>query len=181
MFANEISPYDRNTYHGYKPCYSFNVAQMGHFYVEPGGFQGTETRFYLPSFLISGDGLVGMIVTDKYLQFRNTLEVLKSGTGQIYVFSLKQIWFVIEIFLSKPYTVEDLPCASIFRRLRVLDPEILSDTDIITIPVSVEPSNPLVAHELPVGDKTLDTFLDKKRYEFLQKFYTFFLIGVRQT
>ena len=58
------------------------------------------------------------------------------------------------------------------------NPNILPNTDIVSNPVVVKPSNPLLADELAVGHKAVDAVMSKKSDEPLHDFLTFFPIGV---
>ncbi len=73
MFTNEIRPYKSHADHRDKSCDAVHITHMGILDVEAGRFHGSKGRFYLPSFFVCQNRLLGPIEAYENLQFRNTI------------------------------------------------------------------------------------------------------------
>lgn len=69
---------------------------------------------------------------------------------KIDVFSLMEERFVVELFLSDLQVIEEPPGADSLTGGRLDDPEVLSDPDIITYSMFIEPSN----HSFPMNSRS---------------------------
>lgn len=158
MFPNEIRPYESNTNHCQKSCNPLCVAQMRVFDIESGGFHSPECGLDLPSPFISVDTLFRAVEADEDLKFRHTVGVLDSASGKINVLTFVQEKLVIKSFLPHFQGIEEPPCTDSFPGGRLDKPEILPDPDIISYMIAVEPTDPILADKLPVGNKRVDAF-----------------------
>lgn len=158
MFTNEIRPYECNTNHCQKPCNPLSVAQMRVLDVESGGFHSPECGLDLPSPFIRNDTLFGAVEADENLQFRHTVGVLDAASGKIDVLTLVKEKLVVKSLLPHFQGIEEPPCTDSFPRGRLDKPEVLPDPDIIPYAIAVEPTDPILAYELPVSNKSVDTF-----------------------
>ena len=178
MFTNQISPYKSNAYHGYEPCNALHVSDMGGFDVKPRRLHGTEQSLNLPSFLISFYSLVWSVITNKDLKFWFKVGVKELCTSEIDILTFMDIELGIEKFLADTKTVEEMPCPYILPRSWIPYPEVLTYTDIISDVVLVEPANPVLSHELPVGHKAIDTITTEKPNEPFHECLAFLTIGI---
>ena len=178
MFTNEIRPYKSHAHHRHESCDTLHVAHVGVLDIEAGGFHGLESRLDLPSFLIGQDSAFGMVEAYEDLQFRDPVGVLDAAACKIDILSLVKEKLVVEFLLSDLEIVEQPPRTDSLACGRLYNPEVLSDTDVISDASAVEPSNPFLSYELPVSDQTIDTVLSEKANEPLHDFLTFFPIGV---
>jgi hypothetical protein len=178
MLTDEIGPYQRHTYHCNKTLYAFYISQMGVLDIETGGLHGPEQSLDLPSFPICPDSLMGVVVADENLKFRDALAVFEPCAGEIYILSVHEIWLVVEKLLTKSDTVEQIPCPRFFGRPRILYPEVLTDTYVVTYSHGVEPPGPVLAHELPVGYKAVDAAISEELPESFDKFFALSPSGI---
>ena len=79
---------------------------MGILDVEAGGFHRPGARFDLPTFFIRRDSEFGLVEADENLQFRNTVGILDSASGQIDKLSLHKKKLGIKLLLSDLKVVE---------------------------------------------------------------------------
>ena len=178
MLTNEIRPYERNADHCEKPCDPLGVAQVRVFDVEAGGFHGPECGLDFPSSFIGGYPLFGTIVADENLKFRYTVRVLDAASGKINVFTLVKEKLVIKSLLTRLQRIEEPPCTDSLSGGRLDNPEVLQDSDIIPYMVAVEPTDPFLADEFPVGGKAINTFVTEQPNESFNDSLAFFPIGV---
>ena len=178
MFTNEIRPYECNTNHCQKPCNPLSVAQVRVLNVESGGFHSPECSLDFPSPFISDDTLFGAVEADENLQFRHTVGVLDAASGEINVFPLVKEKLVIRFLLPHFQGFEEPPCTDSFPRGRLDNPEVLPDSDIIPYAIAVEPTDPFLADEFPVGDKAVNAFGTEQPDESFNDCLAFFPIGV---
>ena len=97
---------------------------------------------------------------------------------KIDVFSLMEERFVVELFLSDLQVIEEPPGADSLTGGGLDDPEVLSDPDIVTYSMFIEPSNPFLSDELPVCDKAVNAVGSEQSHEPFQDFPSFVPIGV---
>ena len=178
MFTNEIRPYQSNAYQCEQTRDALSVAQMGVLDVESGGFQCAEGCFDFPTSPVGGNSVFGSVEADEDLKLRHAFGIFDPAASKIDVLPLVKKEFIVEFLLSRLEGVEQPPCPYSFTGGRLDDPEVLSYTDIITDSVFVEPSNPLLADELAVSHKTIDTITAEKPYEALHDGLAFFPAGV---
>lgn len=178
MFTNEIRPYKSNTDHREKTGDALRVAQMCVLDVEAGGFQGAERCLNLPTHFICRNTLVGAVEADENLKFRHPVGILDAASGKIDVFALVDKELVIGFLLPDLERVEQPPCADFLAGGRLYEPEVLSYADVISYSVAVEPSDPVLAYKLPVGHKTVDTFMAKQPDESLHNIPALLPVGV---
>lgn len=178
MFTNEIRPYERNADHCEKPCDPLGVTQMRVFDVEAGGFHSPECGLDFPSPFISGYPLFGTVVADEDLKFRHTVRVLDAASGEVNVFPFVKEKLVVKSLLTHLQGIEELPCTDSLSGGRLDKPEVLPDPDIIPYMVAVEPTDPLLADKLPVGDKAANAFGAEQPDETFNDCLALFPIGV---
>lgn len=85
---------------------------------------------------------------------------------------------VVEFLLSNFKGIEEPSHSDSFSCGRLDNPNILPDTDIVSNPVVVKPSNPLLADKLSVGHKAVHAVMSKKSDEPLHEFLAFLPIGI---
>lgn len=129
-------------------------------------------------FFIRRDSEFRFVKADENLQFRNTVGVLDSTSSQINILSLHKEKFGIELLLSDLEVMEEPPGATWSGCLGIPDPEVLSDTDVVTNSHIVEKLDPLLADELSVGDKRVDTFISEEPYETQHDVSAFLPVGI---
>ena len=178
MVTNKIRPYKSDTYHRSESCYAVDIAQMSILDIESGGFHGLKARLDFPAFFIRRDSEFRFVKADENLQFRNTVGVLDSTSSQINILSLHKEKFGIELLLSDLEVMEEPPGATWSGCLGIPDPEVLSDTDVVTNSHIVEKLDPLLADELSVGDKRVDTFISEEPYETQHDVSAFLPVGI---
>ena len=178
MLTDEICPYERNADHCEEPCNPLGVAQVRVFDIESGGFHGSECGFDFPSSFIGGYPLFGTVVADENLKFRHTVRVLDAASGKINVFPLMKEKLVIKSLPTHLQGIEEPPCTDFLSGGRLDNPEVLSDSDIIPYMVEVEPADPFLADEFPVGDKAINAFGTEQPDEPFNDSLAFFPIGV---
>ena len=178
MLTNEIRPYERNADHCEKPCDPLGVAQVRVFDVESGGFHGTECGLDFPSPFISGYSFFGTVVADENLKLRHTVGVLDAASGEVNVFPFVKEKLVIKFLLTYLQGIEEPPCTDSLSGGRLDKPEVLPDPDIIPYMVAIEPTDPFLADELPVGDKAVNAFGTEQPDEPFNDCLAFFPIGV---
>ena len=145
MVSNKIRPYECNTDHRRKSGDAVNIAQMGILDVEAGGFHRPEACFDLPTFFIRRDSEFGLVEADENLQFRNAVGILDSASGQIDILSLHKKKLGIKLLLSDLEIAEQPPGTTRGGLLGILNPEILSDADVVPDSHVVEKSYPFLA------------------------------------
>ena len=178
MFTNDIRPYKSHAYHRHKSCDALHVAHMGVLDVEAGGFHGLGGRLDLPAFLIGHDSAFRAVEAYENLQFRDTIGVLYPAPGKIDIFTLVKEDLMVEFLLPYPEVIEEPPCTYPVAGGRPDDPEVLPDTDVIPDASVVQPSDPFLSDELPVGHQAIDTVRTEKTDEPLHDFLTFLPIGI---
>lgn len=178
MFSNEIRPYKSHAHHRHKPCDALHVAHVGVLDVESGGFHGLEGRLDLPAFFIGHDCILGTVEAYEDLQFRNSVGVFYTAPGKIDILTLVKEELIVKFLFSYPEVVEEPPCPYPLAGGRLYNPEVLPYTDVIPDASAVQPSDPFLPDELPVGDQTVDAVLSEKADEPLHDFLTFFPIGI---
>ena len=178
MFTDEIRPYERNADHCQEPCNPLGVAQVRVLDVEAGGFHGPECGLDLPSSFIGGYPLSGTIVADKNLKFRHTIGVLDAASGKINVFTLVKEKLVIKSLLAHLQGIEEPPYTDSLSGRRLDNPKVLPDSDIIPYMVAVEPTDPFLADEFPVGDKAINAFVTEQPDESFKDSLAFLPIGI---
>ena len=178
MFAYEISPYQRNAYHGYEPCNALHVSEMGGFDIEPRRLHGSEQRLNLPSFLISFYGLFWAVITNKDLKFGFTFGVKELCASEINILTFMYVELVIEKFPANTKTVEKMPGSDLLTRSGVNYPEVLTNTDVISYMVFVKPAYPVLANKFSVSHKRVDATSTEKLNELLHQFLAFLTVGV---
>ena len=178
MLTNEIRPYKSHADHRKQTCDTFSVSQMGVLDVEARRFHGTECRFNLPAFFIGRYSVFRSVETDQNLKFGYPFRVLDSTSGEIDILPFMQKELVVEFLLSDFEGIEEPPRSDSFSCGGLDNPNILPNTDIVSNPVVVKPSNPLLADELAVGHKAVDAVMSKKSDEPLHDLLAFFPIGI---
>lgn len=178
MVTNKIRPYQCDAHHGNESFDSFYIPHVRILDVKPRRFHGLEQRLNLPSFLVSGHSLVGMVEADENLKFRLSIGVLESRPGKIYIFPLHKVELMIEEFFSESDPVEQMACPYFLSQIRIDDPEVLPDTDVVADPLAVEPSDPFLADKLPVGNQTVYAVIPEEIHKLLNKKFAFLPIGV---
>lgn len=178
MFTNEIRPYKSHAYHRHKSCDTLHVTHVGILDVEAGGFHCLESRLDLPAFLIGQDSAFGTVEAYEDLQFRNPVGVFDPASGKIDILALVEEEFMVKFLLSYPEVIEEPPCTYPLAGGRLDNPEVLSDTYVISDAPAVQPFNPFLSDELPVSDQTIDTVMSEKSDEPFHDFLTFFPIGI---
>ena len=178
MITNKIRPYKCYAHDGYESSDSFYVPHVRILDVEPRRFHGLEQRLNLPSFLVRGHSLIGIVEADENLEFRLSIRVLESCTCQIYIFILDKIELVIEQFFSESDSVEKMPCPDLLSRPWIDDPKVLPYAYIIAYTLVVEPSNPFLPYKFPVGYKAVYAVSSEEVNELLNKRFTFLPIGI---
>ncbi len=83
MFTNEIHPYKSHADHRDKSFDAVHITHMGVLDVEAGRFHGSEGRFYLPSFLVCQNRLLGPVEAYENLQFLNSIGVFDPAASKI--------------------------------------------------------------------------------------------------
>ncbi len=87
MFANEIRPYKSHADHRDKSCDAVHITYMGVLDVEAGGFHGSESRFYLPTFFVYQYRVLWPVEAYENLQFLNAIGVFDPAVGKIDILS----------------------------------------------------------------------------------------------
>ena len=85
---------------------------------------------------------------------------------------------VVEFLLSDFKGIEEPPRSDSFSCGGLDNPNILPDTDIVSNPVVVKPSNPLLTDKLAIGHKAVDAVMSKKSDEPLHDIPAFIPIGI---
>ena len=165
MVTNKIRPYKSNADHRRKSGDTVDITHVGILNVETGGFHRPETRLDLPTFFIRRNSEFGLVEANEDLQLRNTVGVLDAASGQIDILSLDKKQHGIKLLLSDLEVVEQPPGTTWGGLLGILNPEVLSDTDVVADSHIVEEPNPFLADELTVGDKGVDAIMTEEPYE----------------
>ena len=137
-----------------------------------------KTSFNLPAFFIGRYSIFRSVETNQNLKLRNPVRVLDSTSGEIDILPFVQKELVVEFLLSDFKGIEEPPCSDSFSRGGLDNPNILPDTDIVSNPVVVKPTNPLLADKLAVGHKAIDAVISKKSNESFQDSLAFLPIGI---
>jgi hypothetical protein len=147
MFTNEIRPYKSHADHRKQTCDTHSVTQVGVLDVEARRFHGTECRFNLPAFFIGRYSIFRSIETDQDLKFGYPVRVFDSTSCKIDILPFMQKELVVEFLLSDFKGIEEPPRSDSFSCGGLDNPNILPNTDIVSNPVVVKPSNPLLADD----------------------------------
>ena len=114
MFTNEICPYKSHTHHRDKSCDALHITHMGVLDVEAGRFHGSKGRFYLPSFFVCQNRLLGPVEAYENLQFRNTIGVFDPASGKIDILPFVKKVLMEEFLLTDLQVIEQPPCTDSF-------------------------------------------------------------------
>ena len=175
MLTNEIRPYKSNADHRRQTCDALSVLQVCVLYVEARRFHGAEGRFNLPTLFVARDSIFRPVETDQNLKLGHPLD---STSGRINILPFMQNGFVVELLLSDCEGIKEPPCPDSFSCGGLDNLNVLPDTDVVSNPVVVKPSNPLLADKLAVGHKTVDAAMSKKSDESLHYSLAFLPIGI---
>lgn len=178
MFTNEIRPYKSHADHRDKSCDALHITHVGILDVEAGRFHGSESRFYLPSLFVCQNRTLGPVETDENLQFRDTVGVFDSATGKIDILAFVKKELMEEFLLTDLQIIEQPPGTDSLTGGWLDKPEVLPNTDVIPDASGVQPSDPFLTYELPVGHKTIDAVGSEKADEPLHDFPAFLPIGI---
>ena len=178
MFTNEIRPYKSHADHRKQTCDTHSVTQVGILDVEARRFHGTECRFNLPAFFIGRYSILRSVETDQDLKFGYPVRVFDSTSCKIDILPFMQKELVVEFLLSDFKRIEEPPRSDSFSCGGLDNPNILPDTDIVSNPVVVKPSNPLLTDKLAIGHKAVDAVMSKKSDEPLHDIPAFIPIGI---
>ena len=129
-------------------------------------------------FLIGHDCIFGTVEAYEDLQFGDSVGVLDPAPGKIDIFTLMKEELIVKLLLSYPEVIEEPPCTYPLAGGRPDNPEVLPDTDVIPDASVVEPPDPFLSDELPVGHQAIDTVLSEKVDEPLHDFPAFLPIGI---
>ncbi len=108
MFNNEINAIKSHADHD-KSCDAVHITHMGILDVEAGRFHGSKGRFYLPSFFVCQNRLLGPIEAYENLQFRNTIGVFDSTAGKIDILTFVKKELMEEFLLTDLQIIEQPP------------------------------------------------------------------------
>lgn len=178
MFANEICPYKSHAYHSNKSCDALHVAHVGVLDIEAGGFHGLEGSLDLPAFPICDDRLLGTVEAYEDLQFGDSVGVFYPTARKIDILSLVEKELIVKLLVSDLEVIEEPPCTYPLTGGRLDNPEVLPDTDVIPDASVVQPSDPFLSDELPVGHQTIDAVRSEKADEPLHDFLSFLPVGI---
>ena len=178
MFTNEIRPYKSHADHRKQTCDTHFVTQVGILDVEARRFHGTECRFNLPAFFIGRYSIFRSVETDQDLKFGYPVRVFDSTSCKIDILPFMQKELVVEFLLSDFKRIEEPPRSDSFSCGGLDNPNILPDTDIVSNPVVVKPSNPLLTDKLAIAHKAVDAVMSKKSDEPLHDIPAFIPIGI---
>lgn len=151
---------------------------MGVLDVEAGRFHGSKGRFYLPSFFVCQNRLLGPIEAYENLQFRNTIGVFDPAAGKIDILTFVKKELMEEFLLTDLQIIEQPPCTDSFTGGRLDNPEILTYSNVIPYATAVEPSCPFLSDELAVCHKAVDAFRSEKTDKTFHNLLAFFPVGV---
>ena len=118
------------------------------------------------------------VETDQNLKFWYPVRVLDPTSGEIDILPFMQKELVVEFLLSDFKGIEEPPRSDSFSCGGLDNPNILSNTDIVSNPVVVKPANPLLADKLAVGHKAVDAVMSKKSDESFHDSLAFLPIGI---
>ena len=121
--------------------------------------------FQSPSVFICSYSIFRSVETDQNLKFGYPVRVFDSTSGKIDILPFMQEELVVEFLLSDFKRIEEPPRSDSFSSGGLDNLNILPNTDIVSNPVVVKPSNPLLADELTVGHKAVDAVMSKKSDE----------------
>lgn len=178
MFTNEIRPYKSHADHRDKSCDAVHITHMGVLDVEAGRFHGSESRFYLPSFFVCQNRLLGPVEAYENLQFRNTIGVFDPAAGKRDILTFVKKELMEEFLLTDLQIIEQPPCTDSFTGGRLDNPEILTYSNVIPYATAVEPSCPFLSDELAVCHKGVDTFRSEETDKAFHNLLAFFPVGV---
>ena len=175
MLNNEMRPYESDADHRRQTCDALSVSRVCVLYVEARRFYGAEGRFNLPTLFVARDSIFRPVETDQNLKLGHPLD---STSGRINILPFMQNGFVVELLLSDFEGIKEPPCPDSFSCGGLDNLNVLPDTDVVSNPVVVKPSNPLLADKLAVGHKTVDAAMSKKSDESLHYSLAFLPIGI---
>ena len=178
MFTNEICPYKSHADHRDKSCDAVHITHMGILDVEAGRFHGSKGRFYLPSFFVCQNRLLGPIEAYENLQFRNTIGVFDPAAGKIDILTFVKKELMEEFLLTDLQIIEQPPGTDSLTGGRLDNPEVLTYSDVIPYATAVEPSCPFLSDELAVCHKAVDAFRSEKTDKTFHNLLAFFPVGV---
>ena len=178
MFTNEICPYKSHADHRNKFCDAVHITHMGVLDIETGRFHGSKGRFYLPSFFVCQNRLLGPIEAYENLQFRNTIGVFDSTAGKIDILTFVKKELREELLLADLQIIEQPPRLDSLTGGRLDNPEVLTYPDVIPNTTAVKPSSPFLSDEPSVSDQTIDTVLSEKSDETFHNLLPFFPVGI---
>lgn len=178
MFTNEIRPYKSHADHRDKSCDAVHITHMGILDVEAGRFHGSKGRFYLPSFFVCQNRLLGPIEAYENLQFRNTIGVFDSTAGKIDILTFVKKELMEEFLLTDLQIIEQPPGTDSLTGGRLDNPEVLTYSDVIPNPTAVKPPCPFLSDKLAVCHKAVDAVCSEKTDETFHNLLAFFPVGV---
>ena len=114
MFTNEIRPCKSDADYRDKSFDAVHITHMGVLDVEAGRFHGSEGRFYLPSFFVCQNRLLGPVEAYENLQFRNTIGVFDPASGKIDILTFVKKELMEEFLLTDLQVIEQPPCTDSF-------------------------------------------------------------------
>lgn len=151
---------------------------MGVLDVEAGRFHGSEGRFYLPTLFVCQNRALGPVEAYENLQFRNSIGVFDSASGKIDILAFVKKELMEEFLLTDLQIIEQPPGTDSLTGGWLDKPEVLPNTDVIPDASGVQPSDPFLTYEFPVGHKTIDAVGSEKADEPLHDFPAFLPIGI---
>ena len=178
MVTNKIRPYKSNADHRRKSGDAVDVTHVCILDVEPGGFHGPEACLDLPTFFVRRNTEFRFVEADEDLQLSNTFGVLDAASCQIDVLTLHKEKLGIKLLLSDLEVVEQPPGTTRGGLPGILNPEVLSDTDVVADSHVVEEPDPFLADELAVGDKGVDALISEEPYETQHDVPSFLPVGI---
>lgn len=146
--------------------------------LKPEDFMARNAVSISQRFFIGRYSIFRSVETDQNLKFRYPVRVLDSTSGEIDILPFMQKELVVEFLLSDFKRIEEPPHSDSFSCGGLDNPNILPGTDIVSNPVVVKPSYPLLADKLAVGHKAVYAIMSKKSDEPFHDSLAFLPIGI---